>query len=90
MRYRDGEELVFQTADGRSVRVYDMREIDRADIAFVVDRAPYEAFDLIASRPDVYGEGGERSAWKLHDAMAVELSERRFDYSLIRQVRVPE
>ena len=90
MRYQNVPVITFTDSLGRTFPVREMREIPRRQTAFVVARAPFEPFDLVASRPDVFGDGGERRAWELHDAMAVEIVDRLFDYSLITSVRVPQ
>lgn len=88
MRYLNIETLTFEDSRRRKLHIKEMREITPGQAAYVVDRGETEPFDLVASRDDVYGEGGERQAWRLHDSMAVELVDRRFDYSFLRKVRV--
>jgi hypothetical protein len=89
LRYLNVSDEVFVDDRGRRLTVKGLREFAPGIADYVVDRGEEEPFDLIASRDDVYGEGGERRAYELHDAMAVELVDRRFDYSIIRRVRVP-
>ena len=89
MRYLSVPTYQFTDTTGRTVQVKEMRELEDLSIMLTMNRSAEEDFDEIASRSYVYGEGGERDSWKLHEANIVAILDARFDYSRIPSIKVP-
>jgi hypothetical protein len=89
MRYLSVPTYQFTDTTGRTLTVREMREYPPLPIAFTMNHSSDEDFDEIASRPFVYGDGGEREAYKLHEANMVPIMDAGFDYSKLPIIKVP-
>ena len=89
MRYVQIDTISFTDATGRTVPIKDIRPIPSYTIKTKVFVTEKDRLDEIASRQDVYKEGGYRNAYKLFDANVVRLVEGKIDMSKIRVVEVP-
>lgn len=89
MRYANVDTIAFTEAIGRTVAIKDMREIPADDTSRAYRRTSAEDFDSIAARPDIYGEGGEAQAYKIHEANLIAILDARLDYTGLRVVKVP-
>lgn len=89
MRYLSVGTYNFTDTHGKTVVMREMREIENLSIGMTLNHAADEDFDEIASRSLVYGEGGERDAYKLHEANLVAILDAGFDYSKLPSIKVP-
>ena len=86
MRYLNVPTYSYPQAGGVTVSVHEMRDLPTYDTAFTMKLFGGEDFDEVASRPEVYGDGAEMNAYKLHEANIVAVFEAMLDYSTIRSV----
>jgi hypothetical protein len=89
MRYLQVPIVPFTDATGKQYSIHDFREIPSYSIARTMNRSAEEAFDEIASRQYVYGDGGERNANQLYEANIVAIVEAGWDLSKISSIKVP-
>jgi hypothetical protein len=89
MRYVGVPTITFVDATGKARTALEMRELPTYETSAIVARTVAEPFDALACRSDVYGPESETMSYKLHEAMAEVITDHRFDYSIIRSVRVP-
>lgn len=89
MRYSEVETVSFTDAGGRSVAVHEMREIPAYTVRMTL-KLHGEDFDEVASRSDVYGEGAEGDAYKLHEANLPAILDAFLDYSRLQSIGVPD
>jgi hypothetical protein len=89
MRYTNIETITFTDIDGKSTAVKDMRLIPPQTIVKTISVIGSIELDEIASRKDIYGDGGENLSYKIFEANLLEIVERRFDLSRIRSLKIP-
>jgi hypothetical protein len=89
LRYLQVPTYSFTDTYGRVLSVKEMREIPEYSVAFTMNKAADEDLDEIASRPYVYGSGGERDTYKLYEVSLAKLLDARFDMSRLSKVAVP-
>jgi len=89
MRYIGITTYQFIDTNARTVTVKEMRELAPMSIAFTMNHSADEDFDEIASRNYLYGDGGERDVYKLHEANIVAILEANLDYSKLPKIQVP-
>jgi hypothetical protein len=89
MRYVAVPTYNFTDTTGKTVVMKEMREIENLSIGMTLNHAADEDFDEIASRNSVYGEGGERDSYKLHEANIVAILDAAMDYSKLSSIKVP-
>jgi hypothetical protein len=89
MRYTNIETITFTDIDGKSTAVKDMRLIPPQTIVKTISVIGSIELDEIASRKDIYGDGGENLSYKIFEANLLEIAERRFDLSRIRSLKIP-
>jgi hypothetical protein len=89
-RFNNIEETVFQDPNGRgNVRIKLKRPILNEPIGITIKLKMKTDLDEVASRPDVFGPGGEPESYRLFDANIVALGEAEFDMGKIRELRIP-
>jgi hypothetical protein len=89
MRYTNVETITFTDIDGKSTAVKDMRLLPAQTIVKTISVIGSIELDEIASRKDIYGDGGENLSYKIFEANLLEIVERRFDLSRIRSLKIP-
>jgi hypothetical protein len=89
VRYLDVPIVSFTGTDGRSVAVHEMREVPAYTVRMTLNLHG-EDFDEVASRRDVYGEGAEGDAYKLHEANLPAIFDAMLDYSRLPSIGVPD
>ena len=82
-------EYQFTDTTGKTVMVKEMREIPAYQVGFTMNKAADDDLDELASRTYIYGTGGERDSYKLHEANIVAILEARFDLTRLKTVVVP-
>jgi len=88
-RYLNVDKSVYVDPSGNQFELYDLRDILEEQVSFEVDVGENDLLDEVASRPDVFGEYGEAESYRLFDMNIVELTERNFDMSKIKKLKVP-
>ncbi len=89
MRYINVPTVSFTDSDGNQRAVKDMREIPAYVDGRTLTRLQDEAFDAIAARPDVYGDGGEMQAYKIWEANMASCVDAVWNLATVRKVFVP-
>lgn len=89
MRYLEVSTVNFTDAGGRSVAVHEMREIPSYTVRMTL-KLHGEDFDEVASRSDIYGEGSEGDAYKLHEANMASIMDAFLDYSRLASIGIPD
>ena len=90
MRYLQIPIIAFTDVNGVQRSVRDIRPLPSYTIARTMNKNGEDDFDEIASRQYVYGDDGERNAYKIHEANIVAILDARFDYSLLKTIVVPQ
>jgi len=93
MRYLSVPTYTCPLADGRVVTVHDMRDLtlpqNQLTPQFSMQMQADDDLDEIASRQYVYGDGGERESYKLHEMNAAALLDANYDLSKVNPLVVP-
>jgi hypothetical protein len=90
MRYYTADDLSYTTDTGRIVRIKAILPVvPPAAQSYAVKIDADVSLDEVASRPDVYGDGREASAYQIFDENMIELFDARFNMELLGTLRIP-
>jgi hypothetical protein len=90
MRYYTADDLTYTTDTGRVVRIKaTLPIVPRAAQSNAVKIDADVALDEVASRPDIYGDGREASAYQVFDENVIELFDARLRMELLGSLRIP-
>ena len=90
MRYMDIDTITFEDANGISYPIKDTRPIPSLPVIFTITKNENEFIDEIATRDDIYGTNREGDSFKVYDANAIKMVEKRFDFTKIKRLKVTE
>lgn len=88
-RYIAVDTIVFVDPYRGSVNIKDRRDIPSEDVAFSIDIKNGDMIDEIATRPQVFGTGGETQVYRLFDANMREIVAAGFSLENIQRLKVP-
>lgn len=89
MRYISVDKIDYITPSGETIRVRDLREIENMTFWFSVKVKEGDTLDEIASRREVYSEGGESLSYRIFDFNRVKLVEYQFNVGSLGKVDIP-
>lgn len=90
MRYFNIEEITFENALGRSVKIKDLLPVPaHSDNSVIITLAKDDELDEIATRTDIYGEGYEAKAYDIFAENIEELVQNDFDMNRLKRLRIP-
>ena len=90
MRYMDIDTIAFEDSNGINYPIKDMRPIPLLPVIFTITKSETEFIDEIVTRDDIYGLNREGDSFKIYDANAVKMVEKRFDFTKIKRLKVTE
>lgn len=90
MRYMDIDIITFEDSNGISYPIKDIRPIPSLPVIFTITKRENEFIDEIVTRDDIYGTGREGDSFKVYDANAIKMVEKRFDFTKIKRLKVTE
>lgn len=90
MRYMDIDIITFEDSNGISYPIKDIRPIPSLPAIFTITKNENEFIDEIVTRDDIYGTGREGDSFKVYDANAIKMVEKRFDFTKIKRLKVTE
>ncbi len=90
MRYMDIDTITFEDSNGISYPIKDIRPIPSLPVIFTITKSENEFIDEIVTRDDIYGINREGDSFKVYDANAIEMVEKRFDFTKIKRLKVTE
>ena len=90
MRYFNIEEITFENALCRSVKIKDLLPVPaHSDNSVIITLAKDDELDEIATRTDIYGEGYEAKAYDIFAENIEELVQNDFDMNRLKRLRIP-
>jgi len=89
MRYESVDTTSFTNHNNKTYAVKDKREYPNYEKLIHVVVNSEDMIDEIASRYEVYGDGGEAESYKIVDYNIVKLFEAEFDLSKIYSLDIP-
>jgi hypothetical protein len=89
LRDKDLQDIVFVDQTGNSKTVKAMREYPSLTTWFTYNMNQGDEIDEIASRKDVYGDGGEGQYYRIAWHNIAELFDVQFDVSQLRTLNIP-
>jgi hypothetical protein len=89
MRYIEIDNIEFTNEDGNTFTIKDRRPIPNYTILTTIKKNNEELADEIAVRREVYGEFAETLSYRIHEANIVKLIENRFDFSKLKEIKIP-
>lgn len=89
MRYKNIPAIPFTDSNGNQYQVNDLREYPIYTPAFEQKLQAGDAVDEIASRPDVFGDDGEMSAYAIFEANITSFVENRWSLPAVRSINIP-
>ena len=90
MRYMSVPTVSFTDANGVTRAVKEMREIPTYASSSTVQLSSGDMLDEVYSRDQIAAENSEGDSYKLHETNVVAIVEARFDYSILKSVRIPD
>ena len=89
MRYENINKVDFTTREGLTVAIRDMREYPTRFLLENLKIKSLSDIDEIASRPEIYGQEGERLSYKIVDFNIEAIFERDFKIDKIYSLKIP-
>lgn len=89
MRYVDVTNITFTDANGKIYTIKDRRPIPTYTILTTINKNKNALADEICTKKEIYGEFNEDSAYRIYEANIVKLIEARFDFSKLKQIKIP-
>ncbi len=90
MLYMDIDTITFEDSNGISYPIKDIRPIPSLPVIFTITKNENEFIDEIVTRDDIYGTNREGDSFKVYDANAIKMVEKRFDFTKIKRLKVTE
>lgn len=81
--------ISFTDVNNKQYLIKDMREYPAYTSNATLQLNAKDMLDEIASRPEVYGDGGEVLSYKLAEANIVALMDNNFDLSKLKRIVIP-
>lgn len=88
MRYFNINTVSFTNHNNITVPIKDKRPIEDNPISFRAD-VKNQLLDEIASRKEIYGDGGEDQSYKIFDANIIKIVESGYDLTKVKTVNIP-
>jgi len=89
LRYLYIDDITFETLEGQSIVVKDMRRYPEYATLTNYKLQKGEDLDEIISRQEYYGDGQESNAYAMVDINIVKLFESQFDLDKIKTIKIP-
>ena len=89
MRYEGVNTLSFTDHNGKTVSIKARREYPEYQKLDHIVTDKETMIDEVASRTNVYGDGGEDQSYKIVDYNILELFEKEFNMSKIKRLDIP-
>lgn len=86
----DIDTVTFEDSNGISYLIKDIRPIPSLPVIFTITKSETEFIDEIVTRDDIYGINREGDSFKVYDANAIKMVEKRFDFTKIKRLKVTE
>lgn len=88
-RYLSIDTVVFDDPLRGEVEIKDRRPIPSEEIAFEIDIKQGDLLDEIATRPSVFGSGGETQIYRIFDANTREIFAAGLNLDNIKRLKIP-
>lgn len=89
MRYINEDDFVWTDGDNVTHKLKFFRTIPSYDSMKKITTTAFDMLDEIASRQEIYGDGGELDTYKLIEANRTKLIESGFDMAKIKTLEIP-
>jgi hypothetical protein len=91
IRYTGVADVSFTDYNGNSYSVKDIRYLDASDYEtwFSVELKSGDDLDEIASRKNVYRDGGEPEVYRIIEHNIIALMDCMFDTSMMKSIKIP-
>ena len=89
VRDYDLDDIVFTAYDGKTYTIKDMREYPPYQLWFQMNVDGGVELDEIASRNEIYGEGGESEYYKIAEFNKEALFDSKFDLRNMKTIDIP-
>jgi len=89
MRYSTIDNIEFTNADNNVHVIKDRRPIPVYNILTTINKNKDALGDEIAVKREIYGPFSEDLTYRLYEANIEDLLEQRFDFSKLKQIKIP-